>query len=213
MRSLTNWERAAAFVVNLLTSDRPHANLYVRTGYFLPLYLRTACPKLASAAREFLLARPNFYGIASTLPKNRLRTASNRCGNYGQRLRAPRNQRLTSGLGAAPSVTISRGRLAQRLERPVYTRKVLSSNLRSPTIRCASRGDVVQSVRTLPCHGRGREFESRRPRHFSPRGLPDVTPETPACDLVHFPLIPVFQEFSGWRGMVTKPRYFGFHPV
>ena len=28
-------------------------------------------------------------------------------------------------------------------------------------------GDVVQSVRTLPCHGRGREFESRRPRHFS----------------------------------------------
>ncbi len=27
------------------------------------------------------------------------------------------------------------------------------------------RGDVVQLVRTLPCHGRGREFESRRPRH------------------------------------------------
>jgi hypothetical protein len=42
-------------------------------------------------------------------------------------------------------------------------------------------GDVVQLVRTLPCHGRGREFESRRPRHFfsttckmlgfSPRGF------------------------------------------
>jgi hypothetical protein len=29
------------------------------------------------------------------------------------------------------------------------------------------RGDVVQLVRTLPCHGRGREFESRRPRHSS----------------------------------------------
>ncbi len=29
-------------------------------------------------------------------------------------------------------------------------------------------GDVVQLVRTLPCHGRGREFESRRPRHFLP---------------------------------------------
>jgi hypothetical protein len=28
------------------------------------------------------------------------------------------------------------------------------------------RGDVVQLVRTLPCHGRGREFESRRPRHL-----------------------------------------------
>jgi hypothetical protein len=30
----------------------------------------------------------------------------------------------------------------------------------------ANCGDVVQLVRTLPCHGRGREFESRRPRHF-----------------------------------------------
>ena len=27
-------------------------------------------------------------------------------------------------------------------------------------------GDVVQLVRTLPCHGRGRGFESRRPRQF-----------------------------------------------
>jgi hypothetical protein len=27
-------------------------------------------------------------------------------------------------------------------------------------------GDVVQLVRTLPCHGRGREFESRRPRQL-----------------------------------------------
>ncbi len=26
-------------------------------------------------------------------------------------------------------------------------------------------GDVVQLVRTLPCHGRGRGFEPRRPRH------------------------------------------------
>jgi hypothetical protein len=33
-------------------------------------------------------------------------------------------------------------------------------------------GDVVQLVRTLPCHGRGREFESRRPRHslYSKKG-------------------------------------------
>ncbi len=47
------------------------------------------------------------------------------------------------------------------------------------------RGDVVQLVRTLPCHGRGREFESRRPRH-SPSELPNVTPETPTHSCCRF---------------------------
>ena len=28
-------------------------------------------------------------------------------------------------------------------------------------------GDVAQLVRALPCHGRGRGFEPRRPRHDS----------------------------------------------
>ena len=34
--------------------------------------------------------------------------------------------------------------------------------------RSTRAGNVVQLVRTLPCHGRGREFESRRPRHLVP---------------------------------------------
>jgi hypothetical protein len=76
-------------------------------------------------------------------------------------------QRRSSSLRRACSVTMIEGRLAQRLEHPVYTRKVLRSNRRSPTTWCNYRGDVVQLVRTLPCHGRGRGFESRRPRHSS----------------------------------------------
>jgi hypothetical protein len=43
------------------------------------------------------------------------------------------------------------GRLAQRLEHSVYTRKVVRSNRTLPTIRENHlRGDVVQLVRTLP---------------------------------------------------------------
>ncbi len=32
--------------------------------------------------------------------------------------------------------------------------------------RTNARGGVAQLVRALPCHGRGRGFESRRSRHF-----------------------------------------------
>ena len=44
-------------------------------------------------------------------------------------------------------------------------RKALSSKAFRRIVDLAS-GDVVQLVRTLPCHGRGRGFESRRPRQF-----------------------------------------------
>ncbi len=46
------------------------------------------------------------------------------------------------------------------------------------------RGVVVQLVRTLACHARGREFESRRPRHFpSPDHTPLITPRAARCGL------------------------------
>ena len=40
-------------------------------------------------------------------------------------------------------------------------------------------------IKTLYCHGRGREFESRRPRHSFLRELSDVTPKTPAHNPTH----------------------------
>ena len=45
-----NFQRAARFVVNLLTSDPSHACLYGRTGKILPLYLRTGGLIIGDAA-------------------------------------------------------------------------------------------------------------------------------------------------------------------
>ncbi len=48
---------------------------------------------------------------------------------------------------------------------------------RVPLTHSKPSGDVVQLVRTLPCHGRGREFESRRPRHILSSTCEDRSPQ------------------------------------
>ena len=56
--------------------------------------------------------------------------------------------------------------------------------------RCMSpyraSGVVVQLVRTLPCHGRGRGFESRRPRHFLSSSYKEMATRSSRCSNPHF---------------------------
>ena len=62
MCSRRNWEPGGAFVVNLLTSDAPHANLYEGTGYFLSLYLGTGLPKFGIGSARV------FFNVDDSLP-------------------------------------------------------------------------------------------------------------------------------------------------
>ena len=54
------------------------------------------------------------------------------------------------------------GSIAQLGEHLPYKQRVIGSSPIVPTIY----GPVVQLVRTLACHARGREFESHPGRHF-----------------------------------------------
>ncbi len=56
-------------------------------------------------------------------------------------------------------------------------------------------GDVVQLVRTLPCHGRGRGFESRRPRHVF-QALANIFDLPSWSNLVHLGQCPVSSQHA-----------------
>ena len=43
-------------------------------------------------------------------------------------------------------------------------------------------GDVAQLVRALPCHGRGRGFEPRRPRHTFQRSYSELAETTEGAE-------------------------------
>src|SRR6266571_128211 len=80
------------------------------------------------------------------------------------------------------------GRLAQLVRAPALQaggRRFEPCTAHHP---CAPpfRGDVVQLVRTLPCHGRGRGFESRRPRHSFQRVCANFTETNEGAKRVHF---------------------------
>ena len=66
-------------------------------------------------------------------------------------------------------LSIKRGSRLDSVE-SVEAGEKLDSNDRQQILRLSisrrkERGDVAQLVRALPCHGRGRGFEPRRPRH------------------------------------------------
>ena len=63
--------------------------------------------------------------------------------------------------GSSPVIRSKRGGLAQLGEHLPYKQRVTGSSPVVPTI-----GPVVQLVRTLACHARGREFEPHPGRHL-----------------------------------------------
>src|SRR5712675_2441346 len=106
-------------------------------------------------------------GNALTLPA--ASCTMNCSGRLAQLVRAPA---LQAGGRRFEPCTAHHSRASFNAGRDIRDTPALLSRRLWPTHRggsCNSSdrniGDVVQLVRTLPCHGRGREFESRRPRH------------------------------------------------
>ena len=68
------------------------------------------------------------------------------------------------GVGSIPTCHLNYAGLAQLGEHLPYKQGVIGSSPIVPTIFLS--GLVVQLVRTLACHARGRGFESHPNRHF-----------------------------------------------
>ncbi len=87
----------------------------------------------------------------------------------------PSTQASLATSGSKKSLIFSHGSLAQLGEHLPYKQRVIGS-IPITSTKFFFRGPVVQSVRTLACHARGRRFESVLDRHlqFYKVKLPDV---------------------------------------
>ena len=99
---------------------------------------------------------------------------------------------------------------APQAKRALYAKLATALFFRAralPQVVDSTVGDVVQLVRTLPCHGRGREFESRRPRHSFQKSCANFAATNEGAKGHVF--APFLHPFSSIRAVFTSSAFTG----